>query len=240
VSAKAVPVTSTGAPDYALTSILGVLRRAATPADRFSVRAPVLPGEGPGGPIGSRPSTGAAVYINASRRARTALGVTFYILPAGRETGLRPTPARCGADRAASLDRALKQDPKMLRERIADLQRQYLTWQRYEALNPEGILLMTVNAKAVGNDGGASTAKIQQRGLLDGNAGYPVRALMSGVVPDGVASVTLRYGRGSLTAPVVNNVFVALPRRGGHAPLTAIVWRSTTGAIVKVVPFSTL
>lgn len=239
VPIKTVPVTSTGSPDHALTSILGVLRHAATPADRFSVKAPVLPGEGPGGPIGSRPPTGEAVYMNASRRARRVLGVTFYILPAGRETGLRTTPARCDAEQAAALERALKQDPKTLRDRIGELQQQYLTWQRYEALNPEGILLVTVNAKAVGNDGGASTAQIEQHGLLDGNAGYPVRGLISGVVPDGVASVTIRYGRGSLTARVANNVFVALPGRGGHAPLTAIVWRSTTGAIIKVVPFST-
>lgn len=213
--ANLIAVTSKGSPDHALTSILEVLRRAATPADRFSVRAPVLPGEGPGGPIGSPPPTGEDVYINASRRARTALGATFYIVPAGQETGLRPTPARCDAEQAAVLEHALKQDPKTLRDRIGELQQQYLTWERYEALNPEGILLMTVNAKAVGNDGGASTAQIQQQGLLDGNAGYPVRALMSGVVPDGVASVTLRYGRGSLTAHVVNNVFVALPQARG-------------------------
>jgi hypothetical protein len=112
-----------------------------------------------------------------------------------------------------------------------------LAWQRYQALHPEGIFLITVNAKAVGNDGGASTAQIEEQGLLDGNAGYPVRPLTSGVVPDGVASVTLRYGRSSLTAPVVHNVFVALPRRNDHG-LAAVVWRSATGAIIKVVPRS--
>lgn len=128
---------------------------------------------------GARPPTGADVYLNASRRARTALGVTFYILPAGQETGLRPTPARGDAERASALQRDLTQDPKTLWERIAELQQQYLTWQRYEALNPEGIFLMTVNAKAVGDDGGASAAQIAQRGLIDVHAGYPVRALIS-------------------------------------------------------------
>jgi hypothetical protein len=238
LATNTVPITSKGSPDQALRSILGVLRRPATPADRFSVKAPVLPGEGPGGSIGSRAPPGADVYVNASRRARTALGVTFYILPAGEETGLRPTPARCDTEQATALVRILRPDPKALVRRILGLQHEYLAWQRYEALNPEGIFLMTINAKASGNDGGASTAQIAQQGLLDGNAGYPVRALMSGVVPDGVASVTLRYrGARPVTASVVSNIFVAVPPRGTHR-LASVVWRSSAGAVIKVVPNS--
>jgi hypothetical protein len=234
-----VPLTSKGSPDRALTSILGVLRRPATQADRSSLIQEVLPGGGPGGGIGSSPPTGADVYINAIRRARTALGVTFYILPAGQVAGLRRTPARCEAEQTDALRHELRH-VSTPPEQILQLQRQYLAWQRYAALHPEGIFLATVNAKAVGDDGGASTAQIEQQGLFDGNADRPVGALDSGVVPDGVATVTERYSDARpVTARVVNNVFVAVPPhvpRHGDQGLMAFVWRSANGRLIDVIP----
>lgn len=235
-STKTVPLTSSGSPDQALTSILGALRRPRTAGGTPSWIEEVLPGAGPGGPIGSRPASGADAYVNAIRLARTALGVTFYILPAGEETGLRATPEWCDAEQSRVLGHILKTDPAARRQRVGQLQHEYLTWQRYEALNPEGFFLLTRNARAVGDDGGASTAELAQHGLLDGNAGRPGRALMSGVVPDGVASVTLRYrGARPLNAPVINNLFVAVPPRNAGG-LASVVWQAADGTIVKIVP----
>ena len=137
-STKTVPLTSSGSPDQALTSILGALRRPRTAGGTPSWIEEVLPGAGPGGPIGSRPASGADAYVNAIRLARTALGVTFYILPAGEETGLRATPEWCDAEQSRVLGHILKTDPAARRQRVGQLQHEYLTWQRYEALNPEG------------------------------------------------------------------------------------------------------
>ena len=235
-STKTVPLTSNGSPDKTLTSILGALRRPASRADWSSRFEEVLPGAGPGGPVGARAPTGVDAYVHAARRARTAFGVTFYILPAGDETGLRLTPVRCDPEQSRALARVLRGDTSSARARAVALQRQYLSWQRYEALDPEGIVLLTRNRKAVGDDGAASTAQIAQQGLLDPNAGAPVRALISGVVPDGVASVTVRYRIGRpVNATVIDNIFVAVPRHGAEG-LASVVWRSASGSIFKVVP----
>jgi hypothetical protein len=91
-----------------------------------------------------------------------------------------------------------------------------------------------VNAKAFGIDGTATFLDVKRSGLLDMNAGFPVRAVTVGVVPDGVSTVTLRYSREqSIDASVVENVFVIVPPR--HARLQAIVWRTSQGSDIKTV-----
>jgi hypothetical protein len=60
---------------------------------------------------------------------------------------------------------------------------------------------------------------------------------MSGVVPDGVASVTLGFPKASVTARVVDNVFVVREPRGDNPP-PRIVWRSANGTVMKTIPRS--
>jgi hypothetical protein len=145
-------------------------------------------------------------------------------------------PARCEQEEAAVLKRQLAHTGFGASAGVLALQSEELAWERDEALHPDGIVLGVVNAKAQGIDGTATVADIERGGMLDGNAGYPVRALISGVVPDGVASVSLEYLRGAtLAARVVDNVFVAVPPR--HAGrLSVIVWRARGGAVMKAVP----
>jgi hypothetical protein len=120
------------------------------------------------------PASGApAAFVNASRRARSALGVTVYIIPAAHASLLRVVPKHCAGEEASALQRELARVSSPTRARILALQRQYLAWQRYEALNPEGIVLGDVNAKAQGIDGTATIVDIEHAGMLDGNAGYP-------------------------------------------------------------------
>lgn len=61
-----------GAPDQALLSILGVLRRPATPADELPSSTHFLDG----GFLGEQ------VFVRYIRRARTAFGETWYVIPA--------------------------------------------------------------------------------------------------------------------------------------------------------------
>jgi hypothetical protein len=89
--------------------------------------------------------------------------------------------------------------------------------------------------------GGDSTAtEIEQRGtfLVGGSCLHTSHAtLIAGVVPDGVAAVTLRYPSTTITLTAVSNVVAAaVPNPGGPLwrPLV-MVWRSADGAIIKQV-----
>ena len=241
--ARNVPVTSDGAPDVALTSALGVLRRPATPVDAaIKSRLPYPPGIGGARPApGTNPPPlpGADVFVNAIREARTAFGTTYYIVPAGRETGLRLVPAACDALERAALKRELAAANLPRANRVLQLQRKYLSWQRNAAEYPEGILLGTVNHASIGIDGGVSLTELEQRGALDFNSGYPGRSLLDGVVPDGVASVIVRYtNRTAILLPVIDNMFVTTKVRAGAGEPKAIVWRSHSRHIIKTIPIA--
>jgi len=65
-------------------------------------------------------------------------------------------------------------------------------------------------------------------------------ALIAGIVPDGVASITVRYPSVTIRTAVVNNVVVAsIPHPGGPLwrPL-AVTWRAADGRAIKT--FSSL
>jgi hypothetical protein len=175
-----VPATITGSPPPALTDALGVLRRPQTASDRFPGSGEIGVSEGP------RPApAGPGAFIGASRRARSASGVTIYVIPAAAATQFRVVPNRCAREEADALRRALTGVGASLRARIVKLQRTEFRAEREEALNPAGIVLGTANAKAFGIDGTATFPDIKRSGLLDMNAGFPVRAVTVGVVPDG-------------------------------------------------------
>jgi hypothetical protein len=229
-----VPATVTGAPPPALSDALAVLRRPQTANDHFpgsgEIGVSLGPGPAPAGP---------AAFVDASRRARSTLGVTIYLIPAAAATEFRLLPTRCTRDEVNALQHDLAGADASLRDRIIRLQRTELRTQRQEALNPGGIVLGTVNAKAFGIDGTATFLDIKRSGLLDINAGSPVRAVTVGVVPDDVSTVTLRYShQKSVTARVVENVFVIVPPK--HARLQAIVWRTAHGTDLKTIPAAAL
>jgi len=81
-----------------------------------------------------------------------------------------------------------------------------------------------------------------------GTGADPARTLFAGVVPDGVATVTLHYPAGKLggfshrsgpaltaTRHVVNNVVVISVERAGVQAIRAVTttWRSADGATIK-------
>jgi hypothetical protein len=211
-----------------------VLRRPETAGDRFAGSDEIGVSLGPGPASG-----GPGAFIDASRRARTALGVTVYVIPAAAATQFRVVPAGCPGEEADALKRALTGVGRSLRTRIVTLQRAEFRADRQEALHPAGIVLGTVNAKAVGIDDTTTLLDIRRSGVLDTNAGFPVRAVTVGVVPDGVSTVTLRYSHErSVDASVVENVFVIVPPK--HVRLQAIVWRTSQKATIKTVPLAAI
>ena len=98
--------------------------------------------------------------------------------------------------------------------------------------------------------GGATATEIEQgHDVGTGPPGSSTSATVTMIVPDGVASVTLRYpaGRASgyskkisppitiTTAPVNNLVVVSVPRSAGGGPIwtPTMIWRAADGHIIK-------
>ena len=91
-----------------------------------------------------------------------------------------------------------------------------------------------------GGGGESTAAEIKKEGMFiagkfgPNSTGTP---LIAGVVPDGVATITVHYPTTTVTAAAVNNVVVAsVPHPGGplqHPPLT--VWRAANGHIIKTI-----
>lgn len=84
----------------------------------------------------------------------------------------------------------------------------------------------------------ASFLQITEAGTLD-TFGFGTARIASGVVPDGVASVTLRFstsrGRSqSITTRPTDNVFaVTMPEPASEASAQTIAWRNKVGHIMK-------
>jgi hypothetical protein len=177
-----------------LTSILAVLRRPATPADRL-----------PRG-VGS---TGDP-FVGYVRRTRV-IGVTsYYLYPALQ--GCRPGHVGL-MDLETPLDLG------------------------------HGLMGGT-------GGGGADAASIEAgHDVSTGPPSSPTSATITMIVPDGVASVTLRYpaGRASgyspkisppftvTTAPVENEVVVRVPRSAGGGPIwqPTMLWRAADGRVLR-------
>jgi hypothetical protein len=99
-------------------------------------------------------------------------------------------------------------------------------------------------------EGGATATQIEQgQAVGTGPPGSSTSATITMIVPDGVASVTLRYpaGRASgyskkisppfttTTTPVNNQVVVSVPRSAGGGPIRkpTMIWRTASGRVIK-------
>lgn len=242
------PAVSTGSPSSAMLSTLPILRRPATAADQL-----------PGGLLSRGRRTFAfqagEVYVRHVRLARVAEGGSFYLVPAGR-LGRPPLSAavagRCYRLEVAALRASLPSVPPSERaatRRYGDANYALGRYNEETSSVHEGVFLVTTRNNAIGIDGGQSPSTIRQSGMLGGGGGGtpPSPIVMDGIVPPGVATVTLtfpaaRHGTQSLpalhaTGDVVNDVFVipipSLFERGAW-PATAI-WRSASGTIIKTV-----
>jgi hypothetical protein len=118
--------------------------------------------------------------------------------------------------------------------------------------HPPGVALWGLGGRGGGGADGATAAQIQTHGMwihIGGGTGAdPARTLFAGVVPDGVATVTLHYPPGKLggfshrsgpaltaTGHVVNNVVVISVERAGEQAIRTVTttWRASDGATIK-------
>jgi hypothetical protein len=184
-----------GSPSPALLSTLRVLRRPVTAADRLPAW------------IAADLGRHATVFMPYVRRALTADGFTFYVIP------------------------EISQSP-------------------FNGQSVDGASLLAL-AKTDA-DGGADASTIAEINddELTGTLGLSgARTLISGIVPNDVGSLTLRYVAGAaggfsrkprpavtITAFATSNVIViTAPRAGLQARTAVATWRATNGAVIKVV-----
>jgi hypothetical protein len=238
-----------GRPSAAMLSTLPVLSRPATSVDRLPASLYV------GGRLGPW-LQGGQIYVHYVRRVRVVDGSTYYLVPATKlgHPPLSPTAAnRCYRLTVAALQAELPKVPAA--ERAAtrgygDAEFAVGRCNLETSSVHEGVFLFAEHANGGGGGGGSqSLSSIREGGPLGGGGGGkpPTPIVMDGIVPAGVATVTLqfpasRYGSHRLpplsaTGEVVNNVFViSIPTlfQRGAWPTTAI-WRSASGTVIKTI-----
>ncbi len=193
------------------------------------------------------------VYVRYIRLARVIDGESFYLVPVasvGFPALSQAVAARCYRLQVAALRKALPTVPASERAatlRYGDAQFAVARYNLTVSSLHEGIFVVSRRPGGGGGmDGGDSPATLARTGML-GGGGSPAGIVMDGIVPDGVATVTLRFpatrhaGRHvpalNATGRVVNNVFVIpvpTPFERGGWPVAA-VWRSTSGRVIKTV-----
>jgi hypothetical protein len=107
----------------------------------------------------------------------------------------------------------------------------------------EGVVFATAGPEGYGSGGTATAAEIEHGARLEGLFWKDGSGVQSGIVPDGVAKVTLRYParhhlRATVTVAAVGNVYVtAVPpaARGSETPVlpTTVLWLSAKRHVLK-------
>lgn len=201
-----------GAPSSALTSELGVLRSPASAADR-------PPPELLNGLDG--------VYRGYVRRALVLDGVSYWVVAERSQPHGGFSPA-CARLETALLHKELPQIPASLRTPTEKLNARLMRFDTVRPVPTDVICLEFHGHTSGGGSCGVTAADIQSGRALTQEPGKEV-----GIVPDGVASVTLTAGTPAVsdTVQVSNNLFVA-PARYGRQTST-ITWRSAQGRAIR-------
>lgn len=214
-----------GSPGAGLTSVLGVLRRAQTPADHLRPAA-----------LAGTPD----VYAGHTRLALSADGVSYFIVPARYDAAASLPSARCFDLQRSALRAYLANITPSLRQPTLALQAGLIKVGRRLATDAprSTICLVTASGDSGGADCGITAAEIK-RGVP---ASYG-QGTFSGIVPDGVASVTLRFRTApgspahSVTGAVRGNVYAVHLANAPSVPvIPTVIWRSADGHVLKVVP----
>ena len=215
-------------PGRALLSTLGVLRRPGTAAD--SLNASALGG-------------GTTVYSGYVRRALTVAGTSYYVVATRSELGKGMPSPTCFAEQERALKQELPKLPAPLREPTVRLQARLIQIDGGLARRPAQDTICFV---AITSHSGSTECGATVRAIRNGQGPTNPGPVYSGVVPDGVASVTLRFpasSRGparSFTATAQNDVYaVRLPpalAAGNPQARVTVVWQAADGATLRTIP----
>jgi hypothetical protein len=226
---RPLPSVTHGSPRKSLLRVLGVLRRPAGTAD-------ALPRS-----LRGEQHSASDIYVRYVRLALVKDGVSYYVAPVASLAPSREASPACYQAHRAALNAELPHIPLSARAAtLARENRQIAGSQRLEAQQRRGgVCLLTESRYVVDGVCGASASIAPQGMLID-------YGLLSGIVPDGVATVTARYAptRTSrahvVTTAVVGNVFstsLTIPHNSVDLQPT-LIWRSADGTILKTIPAS--
>jgi len=211
-----------GSPGPDLLSILSVLRRPATPADRLNSEV-----------VAGTPD----IYRAYVRRASSAGGISYYIVPARYDRAASIPSERCFELQAAALNQELPKLPASLRQPARELQRAFIAYDRSIVAHAPRDTICFVN---IGHNETGTECGIPPDAIKEGQAGQENQGTYSGVVPDGVATVTLSFpaARGrparAVTASVNSNVYsVHVSTPSVSPPTPTVIWRSSQGRVLK-------
>jgi hypothetical protein len=232
--------TTHDAPSQAVLDVLAPLRRPATPAE---LQPDAHPHVGFGG----------ETYVDYVRHVTTAGGHPLTIVISRSVRPLFRLPSRCYDAEHARLVHLLRDKPRKLRsatlEEFSRLRQDQEAAANDQPTTPvDGIFLFDDG----GGGGGADVASFKERGVFNSRGGGPragERSRLNGLVPDGVASITLEYpktvSRGPNYKPTVfpsaftktvavqdNAISVRIPRGAADAFPHRMVWRDAAGAVV--------
>lgn len=216
-----------GSPGPALLSTVAVLRRPVSSADRLSAQALQTVSE--------------PVYGNAVRLTRVVGHTAYYLVPTREDLAAWQPSPRCFQLQAAALHRYAPRIPTALRSQTLALFAQLSAFDRSMIANaPRNTLcLVSVGGDNSGTGCGLTAAEIRDHGSgLSDDSGT-----VSELLPDGVATVTLRFpaARGRSAYSVTGRVFgnlmaVRAPHMfGGSADQPTAVWRAADGRILKTI-----
>ena len=202
---------------------LGLLRRPATSADHLATNTL---------------NAAAPVYAGYVRRAFSVAGTSYYVY-VQRDTGAEYPSDHCLTLEQNAVNRALPTMPASLRAHAHPRGPPRRLSAQAQGSSPSGhALLRRAGAERRELECGATLAQIQNGFIAAATAGA-----VSGIVPDGVASVTLDFSAGggyparSYTASVRSNVYTqrvpgAFAGSGGQP---TAVWHAADGHILKVI-----
>jgi hypothetical protein len=229
-------------PSEGLMSLLGILRRPATaedapPADSFRF----LPGSD--------------VDIDYVRVAHTVSGRDYWIVPARDTLHFDPMPQACLRAIHGRLRELSRGKPERIRRRALHFYNSLVKNNRRLARRGprEGVFVFEKRGDGMGGGGGGGGLRFLREHGQFGTAGTNDRsAIVSGLIPDGVATVTSTFGttysRGPGRKPrrypkpitrtdVVqdNMVSFEVARSAEDAFPDKMVWRDSDGKVVRVV-----
>jgi hypothetical protein len=208
------------APGHALLSTLGVLRRRPTAVDHLAGDS--MSGMGPGG----------AVYAGATRRAARIGATSYYVVPIRQDPASAFPSARCFALQSAALNKALPTFPPALRSPVRKLQAALIAFDtRLAAKAPFDAVCMVTARRNGGSMACSDTVDAIRHGLFPDDD----NGVLSGLVPDGIASVKLSFPGRSAIAIVHGNFYavdagVSAPPKPGSPTIT---WLDASGRVLR-------
>ena len=230
-------------PDPALIAQLAALRR---PANEEDLAAEAQ--------LESRPGFRGMVYRRYTRVLHTAGGKTLELSIAQGGFVFTPPPAVCAERRDRILDRLLRRASRPVRRTTRRILRHLRREEQRAPQAPhDGVYVFSFDASGSGGGGGGGDARSFAKfgNFISSGGGKEAGTQLTGVVPDGVASITLRapkvVARGNFkplrfkqayertVAVHENAVSVHIPRPIDATIGVTQLWRDATGTVIHTV-----